>query len=853
MTSIQDPVIENLNFGNASGAFVINIGVQYNNINDVTLPILELYASGFSEVPSITLYQNKVNFSNFFDKGNDREIFIRKSNNYDANENYNDTTQQLNSHLVTISWSTVNINTSSKERIYQGCVYVDGILASATTETSTASATFEKVVFCPSNYNINLFDITYFNSDNLYPFNDSDAIYYFNTYLENVSGEPMDDSEFEILSLLYDTQSSGYNNIGRTYDLQDDLVAINSGLYNDFAYRANIPTLVLETTKMVAGENEGRTSTIEWLNTSYTESAVGQVDWEIPVDLYWSKGKAYVEKVTIPEDYSGFTIQVQGSSTRGRKAKNLTLKLNTNLEGFTPLFSPNYVKTDSETFLPEQEFTLKADVVDSSHSNNTSVGHFVNKYNNFDYSIEQDSADANIKSHVRKCLEGFPVLVFLNLLDSEGTDQCYYLGIYNFNLGRGSHFNLGYSDLRLLDDVQDVSNSFTFALVDSTSVNNNIAVAEVQNNRKYWDFSQFDESILFQLSDQEKSDFMFGDIVSSAGDKGKVKGWIKDFVRQVARAGGYIFKEVGKTFMPLGSDLGDEYAYRTIGVVPSYQQQYIRTSAANYKEGSIEAEAELTDLKMCVQGTEDGSVLNYLNLDSASYYYTTCMVFALVDSVQKNLNIKSWNGHTFGLYFYDMDTSLGINNEGSEISYFCFSDFWKSNVDIIDNDDDTKTYLNKGVIVYRDYVVPDTPGWYDTPSSYIFAIPKYIGTVAPEFASENTPNNIYAKWRSKGGILESADKFIDEVFSSTIMSAPKCLINLNYRNKYLYSVDASALANVGIFKGTRIEKTRDWLAGRLRILDGYMNLSGIVSPIYIEDQNYQEGNTGEFKTTNFGD
>jgi hypothetical protein len=41
------------------------------------------------------------------------------------------------------------------------------------------------------------------------------------------------------------------------------------------------------------------------------------------------------------------------------------------------------------------------------------------------------------------------------------------------------------------------------------------------------------------------------------------------------------------------------------------------------------------------------------------------------------------------------------------------------------------------------------------------------------------------------------------------MSAPKCLINLNYRNKYLYSVDASALANVGIFKGTRIEKTRD--------------------------------------------
>ena len=344
-----------------------------------------------------------------------------------------------------------------------------------------------------------------------------------------------------------------------------------------------------------------------------------------------------------PDDISKFTIKIQGSSTRGRKAKNLTLKVHTDLEGFTPLFSPNYVKADSKTFLPEQEFTLKADVVDSSHSNNTSVGSFVNTYNDFAYSIEQNSVDPEIKGHVRKCLEGFPVLVFLNIQNASDADQCYYLGIYNFNLGRGSHFNLGYSDLNELKDVSDATgNSFAFALAASTDVQPNIAVAEIQNNRKYWDFSQYHESILFPLNDEENSNFMFGDIVCNTADKGYVKKWIQDFVKSVAKAGGYIFDSIGKEFIPLNTDSGDDTtAYRTIGTVPSYIKQYKRNSGSIYVETDDCPVATPADLTMCVYGDPDNDKYEYLNLDSASYYYTTCMVFALVDSVQKNLNIKS--------------------------------------------------------------------------------------------------------------------------------------------------------------------------------------------------------------------
>ncbi len=45
------------------------------------------------------------------------------------------------------------------------------------------------------------------------------------------------------------------------------------------------------------------------------------------------------------------------------------------------------------------------------------------------------------------------------------------------------------------------------------------------------------------------------------------------------------------------------------------------------------------------------------------------MILGLVDSVMKNLNIKTWNLQTWVLAFYDMDTCLGLNNAGNDISY----------------------------------------------------------------------------------------------------------------------------------------------------------------------------------------
>ena len=190
-------------------------------------------------------------------------------------------------------------------------------------------------------------------------------------------------------------------------------------------------------------------------------------------------------------DNTSFYIELQGSSTLSNKSKNLTLGIETDSAlGSTVVFSPNYNADNNKTFLPEQMFTLKADVVDSSHSNNTAIGAFINnnnKCNDAFSDAQPDGVKEEIRNHVKQCLEGFPVLLYLELTDSTGekNPEYYYLGVYNFNLGRESYFNLGYCDLTQLNNIENVSDTFMFTTVKSLDPLDNFIAAEIQGNNKF--------------------------------------------------------------------------------------------------------------------------------------------------------------------------------------------------------------------------------------------------------------------------------------------------------------------------------------------------------------------------------
>jgi hypothetical protein len=141
----------------------------------------------------------------------------------------------------------------------------------------------------------------------------------------------------------------------------------------------------------------------------------------------------------------------------GSKNFDLILETEKSSEDDVPkisLFTPNFSFSDHSTFLPETRFTLKADMVDSSHSNNATIGKFVNAVcTKFEDSTAKQP-NQEYSNYIKNSLLGFPCLMFLcnayykdAIENSPVTQDYYFLGIYSFNLGRDSEYNLGYKDL----------------------------------------------------------------------------------------------------------------------------------------------------------------------------------------------------------------------------------------------------------------------------------------------------------------------------------------------------------------------------------------------------------------------
>jgi len=848
------------------GNILINIGIQYSEINNTSDPICIIRSNEYvSTNEFITVYQNKIVFSGVFGGQEQKcNFFLHKEENYSAGDldNY---------HLITIAISPVYEDLIQQQIYYEYEIYLDGVLEGALNIWPTAVKILGLVEFCPGNYSINHFSVDYFyNGGSVSSVHDSDINYYYYSYLiksrndlDVVSAE-----DTNVLNFLYDSSTNKVN-----YYMDHDLVHVENTLYDNIARNIEIPTLVARVSK-IQETIQNQPSIYDWINRNYTQDSTDELAKAkiILNELRWGKNKTETSAINVPDGFSNyhFYLKLQGSSTMNNKSKNFTLGLETSDEGDQTilLFSPNYQRDDYSSFLHETQFTLKADVVDSAHTNNVAIGRFVNENNKFDYYIGQN-ASSDILKHVRQCLDGFPILMYLEVVDGSNVDT-YYLGVYSFNLGRESYFNLGYCDLSQLnpDYIDNATNtSFSFTTVgygDQKGLKplDGFAAAEVQDNSKYWDFSQFDNTILFQQNN-ERANFMFGDIV--AADNSEATTSIKNFVESVSLGGGYLFSEMGKTFEAVNNVENPEdmsVLYHKPNVVPDYKIQYQRNGGMYYQKIETLSPATYNDLFNCIGGIADDTLIKgKLNYNSLAYYYTTCMAFGLVDSVQKNLNIKTWDNSEYGLFFYDMDTCLGRDNDGNPTSYFCFSDYWKSDIKEYDSEGNlidrtlpedvnkvAETIVNNGVTVYRDYfpLSSDITG-YDIPSSYLFAIAKYTKALSAYDSNPNflSPQTIYGKWRTVNGPLETAKKFIDKYYGSNLAGVPDCMLNLNYRNKYLYYRESDenriGFSNVSKYLfGRGVEVTTEWLKGRLHILDAYFNMENEDIIIYSGNTTYME-------------
>lgn len=808
---------------------MISIGIQYNIINEDT------------DIITFKQGNNTINISQSHVKYNDIEIPIYL-NKIDGNA-YGPTIQS-SYHLLTILFRALtDVSKNLSEPYYELVVYIDGVLEGFTQAYLSTILQPSDIILSKGNYYINMMEVSYFAIDKL---KDIDIVQYWYKYNQALLSNVMDD---KIMSLTYFKQI--------TYTQDNHIIINTEDAVKNMCLYQDIPTLIISCNDNAQSIQDK--SSIEYIDERYDQDSE-DAKTKLYVTLKWAHAKTAPQDINVPSS-AQFYIKLQGSSSFGYRGKNFTLGIEGTSEAVNdddeiPLYTPNYASStsgDLPIFLPEEEFTLKADIVDSSHSNNTAIGAFINAAT----TPFNTGETSQYKKHIKNCLEGFPVFVIFAHIEKGYEKPTYYIfGIYNFNLGRGSYYNLGYKDTAALQLGEVKTPSFIISSVKKGNNNfkKEFIVAEISGGSPYFDFSQYDDSILFSLDAQNNTDknFMWDD--AFYGDSGTWQSRVKAFTKKIARGGGYIFERIGKKFgsysdkyhAVLLDEEGNEILDSKGNVisanqVPDYKYQYIRKMGNNTTytptENSPYDAATVAEFNWVIydnpEESDPDNRVAALDLQSAVEYYVICMAFGLVDSVQKNLNIKTWNGKKFYIAFYDMDTCLGIDNAGYDVAYFAFSDYWT-------------TMQNGQTVVYRDFYPDRTnndqiPLGYDIPSSYLFAIAKYASIQDKDLTI--FPAQLWANYRrgkNKGGLLPDADTFIDNYYKKHLSNVSEMAFNINYRFKYFVKGSTSfASTEYQKFHGRRIEKVRDWLKGRFHLLDAYFNLTKAVINIQHLNNNKQ--------------
>lgn len=845
ITGIEPPQVS----GTGNICTHIAIGLQFNHINSDNATIISLYNEGDSPIMTIG-QQTTTRGSSFVD------CYVQKQN--DANKD-----DLAKYHLVQVFSNFVKKN--GNDSYYDTSIYIDGRMEASFSSLFNAPLLVKQLQINPANVYINTIDVDYLPVSDIGENGDYDVYQYYLKYRSEIIREQSEEFQQELILKQYLKKF----NVGI-----DGRIITDGATISDIAANTSTPVLV-----MTCQDNGTGTPMIQRLEKNYGEDGTGEgSDLNFPVSIEWSPGMSALTEVKVPDSFTNaqFRASLQGSSTKLYRVKNFTLAIENTDQSETAdvyLYSPNFNQDNPETFLPETQFTLKADVVDSSHSNNTTCGKFVNTVcEKFSDSISEDSV---FKPYIKNCLEGFPILLFMHIVTEDPDtgnkdDVYYYFGVYNFNIGREAYFNLGYKDLRVFGDKTTLTGSgkdFVFYKInnDDNTLREGLGVAEIQGGSNYFDFSQYDSTILFQQNKENDNTYMFGDLVHGSNfSEAELQQSIQKLVKSVTLGGGYLFDYIKKGrgsyedgYSAEELDESGNKTGKSLNMVPDYTKQYQRRSAGSswqyVLKNTISPGTQNNLRDLCIPDM-DNNRPSELNFQSVSEYYTICMVLGLVDSVMKNLNIKTWSGKnsagtTWVTAFYDMDTCLGINNSGGKISYFAFSDYWDGQLKKTQDGVDYPDNVN----IYRDFS-PSTLGsnGFDVPSSYLFAVAKYARLIFKddEQYTVNYPQELYAKWRSNvinnkthEGILKNADYFVDNFYANNLGSINNLLVTYNYRSKYL------ALDNSGTqwnpvdyqkFNGTRINYVRDWFNGRLHILDAYFNLnSSIGVPIQYRDSDGQ--------------
>lgn len=221
----------------------------------------------------------------------------------------------------------------------------------------------------------------------------------------------------------------------------------------------------------------------------------------------------------------------------------------------------------------------------------------------------------------------------------------------------------------------------------------------------------------------------------------------------------------------------------TVGTGVSEQEYYLndfelRYPSVNEEKGIGEDYKMLTSLKRVVDWVSDASdekfkteLEQYFNKEYLIKYYIHTMLFGMVDNFGKNMMLTTWDGQIWYPTFYDLDSSLGLDNTG----YLKF-----------------------------DCDIEMASGYFNTSSSKLW--------VKLQKAFPQEIKEVYKKLRST---KYNYDNFMSVLINEQIDCIPETLYNLDSEQKYL----KFGKEYLHMLHGNRKEHLRRWVKERILFLD----------------------------------
>ena len=267
--------------------------------------------------------------------------------------------------------------------------------------------------------------------------------------------------------------------------------------------------------------------------------------------------------------------------------------------------NPDYI-------LPCTDFCVKADFAESSGTHNTGLAKLIPSL----YTVKTPPQSSD--NLIRTTIYGFPICIFHRQTEN---DTPVFIGKYNFNSDKGSENTFGFD-------------KDTYPNCECWEIKNNYSMRNVWLSDKFTD-----DDLIGKVTDDFERRFPDEDDEEypvSYSQLQRLSSWLASTAVETEYDEiyeGHVSKPTGNA-LPSG---GNNYGYTN--------------DTREYRLAKFKAEFE-----------------QYFNKDYCLVYYLCALFFAMADSRAKNMMLATWDGTHWFPIFYDMDTVLGINNQG-EIAY----------------------------------------------------------------------------------------------------------------------------------------------------------------------------------------